>query len=51
VKSGDTLSKIAKKIYGDESAYLIIYKANKALIGPNPDKIKIRQELKIPPKK
>jgi len=51
VKAGDSLSLITKKIYGDESAYQAIYEANKTLIGPNPDKIKVGQELKIPLKK
>lgn len=50
VKAGDTLSKIAKKIYGDETAYQKIYEANKALIGKDPNNIKVGQELKIPPK-
>ena len=50
VKEGDTLSVIAKKIYGDESDYQKIYDANKDLIGPNPDLIKPGQELTIPPK-
>jgi len=50
VKAGDTLSLIAKKIYGDESQYKKIYQANKDLIGPDPDKIKVGQELNIPPK-
>ncbi len=50
VKEGDTLSVIAKKIYGDESDYQKIYDANKDLIGPDPDLIKVGQELTIPPK-
>jgi nucleoid-associated protein YgaU len=50
VKEGDTLSLIAKKIYGDESKYKKIYEANKDLIGPDPDMIKVGQELTIPPK-
>ena len=50
VKAGDTLSLIAKKIYGDESAYQKIYEANKDLIGSDPDLIKVGMELKIPPK-
>jgi nucleoid-associated protein YgaU len=50
VKAGDTLSKIAKKYYGDESLYLKIYEANKDQIGSSPDKIKVGMILKIPPK-
>ena len=50
VKAGDTLSKIAEKIYGDPEAYQKIYEANKEAIGPNPDLIKEGLELTIPPK-
>ena len=50
VKEGDTLSKIAEKIYGDASEYEKIYKANKDLIGDDPNMIKVGQELTIPPK-
>ena len=50
VQEGDTLSVIAKKFYGDEAEYQKIYDANKDLIGPDPDMIKVGQELTIPPK-
>jgi nucleoid-associated protein YgaU len=50
VKAGDTLSKIAKKYYGDESLYTKIYEANKDQIGSSPDKIKVGMILKIPSK-
>lgn len=50
VKDGDTLSKIAEKIYGDAAEYQKIYDANKDLIGPSADNIKVGQELTIPPK-
>ena len=48
VVSGDTLSGIAKKYYDDAGKYMAIYKANKALIGDNPDLIQIGMELFIP---
>jgi nucleoid-associated protein YgaU len=53
VKAGDTLTSIAEKIYGEssKSTYQDIYEANKALIGDNPDQIKVGMTLKIPPKK
>ena len=51
VKAGDTLSVIAEKVYGDAAKYQDIYEANKDLIGPSADNIKVGQELKIPPKK
>jgi len=48
VVSGDTLSGIAKKYYGDAGKYMVIYEANKAVIGDNPDMIKVGMELVIP---
>ena len=48
VKSGDSLSKIAKQYYGDASAWKKIYEANKATIGSNPDLIKPGQQFVIP---
>jgi nucleoid-associated protein YgaU len=47
VKSGDTLSKIAKQVYGDASQWKKIHEANRAKI-PNPDLIHPGDELTIP---
>jgi len=47
VKSGDTLSKIAKQFYGDAGQYMKIFKANTEKL-TDPDKIKVGQELVIP---
>ena len=47
VKSGDTLSKIAKEHLGDASAYMKIFDANKDQL-TDPDKIKPGQVLKMP---
>ena len=47
VKSGDTLSKIAKEMYGDGAQWKKIHAANKAKI-PNPDLIHPGDELTIP---
>jgi len=49
VRSGDTLSKIAKEAYGDANAYMKIFEANKPMLS-NPDKIYPGQKLRIPPK-
>ena len=49
VKSGDTLSKIAKEEYGDANAYMKIFEANKPMLS-HPDKIYPGQKLRIPPK-
>ena len=48
VKSGDSLSKIAKDVYDNAGLYKKIYEANKDVIGPNPDLIKPGQRLTIP---
>ena len=47
VKSGDTLSKIAKDHLGDANASMQIFNANKDQL-TDPDKIKPGQVLKIP---
>jgi nucleoid-associated protein YgaU len=47
VKKGDTLSKIAKEIYGDPSLYPKIFEANRDQL-KNPDLIKVGQKLRIP---
>ena len=47
VKSGDTLSKIAKEFYGNASDYNKIFEANKDQLS-SPDRINVGQELKIP---
>jgi nucleoid-associated protein YgaU len=49
VKVGDTLSKIARDAYGDASAYMKIFDANKPMLS-NPDKIYPGQMLRIPAK-
>ncbi|WP_400193382.1 LysM peptidoglycan-binding domain-containing protein [Hymenobacter sp. B81] len=48
VVSGDSLSKIAKRHYGDATKWHQIYDANKATIGNNPDHIEVGQMLKLP---
>lgn len=47
VKSGDTLSKIAKEFLGDANAYRKVFDANRDQL-TDPDKIKPGQTLKIP---
>lgn len=49
VKSGDSLSKIAKKKYGNANLWKAIFEANKDRI-KNPDLIQVGWELKIPAK-
>ncbi len=47
VKSGETLSKIAQRYYGDASLYPKIFEANKDIL-KNPDLIRVGQKLRIP---
>ena len=50
VESGETLSHIALKYYGSaaKEKWMTIYEANKSIIGDNPNKIRVGQELVIP---
>lgn len=47
VVAGDTLSKIAKKYYGDPDLYPTIFDANRDQL-TDPNKIKVGQKLRIP---
>lgn len=47
VVSGDTLSKIAKEVYGNAMKYPVIFEANKPML-EDPDKIYPGQVLRIP---
>ena len=47
VEPGDSLSKIAKKQYGDANAWKKIFEANKDVV-KDPDKIFPGQKLRIP---
>lgn len=49
VVAGDSLSKIAKREYGNASEWKRIFEANADLL-KDPDKIFPGQKLKIPPK-
>ncbi len=48
VVAGDTLSKIAKAVYGDPMKYPVIFEANRPML-KDPDKIYPGQVLRIPP--
>lgn len=49
VRSGDSLSKIAEREYGDPSRWMEIYEANREVVGNNPNVIHPGQQLTIPP--
>lgn len=48
VQKGDSLSKIAQKMYGNGNLYLKIYNANKGVIGTNMNNISVGMKLTIP---
>ena len=48
VERGDSLSKIAKEMYGNAMKYPVIFEANKPMLS-DPDKIYPGQVLRIPP--
>lgn len=50
VRSGDTLSSIARILLGEERHWRLLYEANRSAIGPNPDAITIGMKLIIPPR-
>ena len=50
VKSGDTLSKIAKSVYDNAGLYMQIFEANRNTLS-DPNTIKVGQKLVIPHKK
>ena len=47
IQSGDSLSKIAKKYYGDAMKYTALFEANREVI-KDPDKIYPGQQIRIP---
>jgi len=47
VQSGDTLSKLAKKYYGDAMQYPKIFEANRDILS-DPNRINVGQRLRIP---
>ncbi|MFD1135576.1 LysM peptidoglycan-binding domain-containing protein [Paenibacillus urinalis] len=48
IKSGDSLWKIAQKVYKNGDDWRKIYDANKSAIGPNPNALKVGTKLVIP---
>ena len=49
VRSGDSLSTIARSYYSDESKWRIIFHANRDVIGNDPEKLDVGMKLRIPP--
>ena len=51
VRSGDTLSSIAKTLYGDPDQWWLIYQSNRVTIGEDPNTLEVGMQLRIPRKK
>ncbi|MCE9589547.1 MAG: LysM peptidoglycan-binding domain-containing protein [Planctomycetes bacterium] len=49
IKSGDTLSTIAKQFYNSSAKWKVIYEANRAAIGNDPARLKEGLKITIPP--
>ncbi len=49
VRSGDTLTKIARAYYGSDRHWRLIYDANRETIGDSPDNLKPGMKITIPP--
>lgn len=47
VKPGDSLSRIASRVYGDASKWNVIFEANRTTL-PKPESVRVGQELVIP---
>ncbi len=50
VERGDTLSDLAQKYYGTNQYWPLLWDANRAAIGPNPNRIRPGMPLSVPPK-
>lgn len=48
VVRGDTLQKLVDSVYGPDQSYMVLYRANRAVIGRDPSQIEKGQVLEIP---
>jgi len=48
VRPGDSLSKLAQEYYGEAQLWPVIYDVNRAIIGDDPNRLTIGQDLVIP---
>ena len=51
VRSGDTLSSIAKAVYGDPDQWWLIYQSNRVAIGEDPHTLEVGMQLRMPRKR
>lgn len=48
IKKGDTLQQVTRMAYGEGLSWRFIYKANKAVVGPDPSQIEVGMKIKVP---
>jgi nucleoid-associated protein YgaU len=48
VAAGDTLRTIARTVYGDAAEWDRVYSANRAAIGPDPNRLPVGVRLRLP---
>ena len=48
IKRGDTLQKVTRMAYGEGLSWSFLYKANRAVVGPNPSAIEVGMKIKVP---
>jgi nucleoid-associated protein YgaU len=48
VRSGDSLATISRSCYGSDGHWTVLYEANKAAIGSDPETLKVGTVLSIP---
>lgn len=48
VRSGDSLSSIAKRVLGSEAEWKQLYEANRSVIGSNPNRLSVGMVLRLP---
>jgi nucleoid-associated protein YgaU len=48
VRSGDTLARISGRVLGDPARWRVIYEANRAVIGADPNALDVGMRLRIP---
>ena len=51
VRSGDSLSSIAKAVYGDPDQWWLIYESNRVTIGEDPHTLEVGMQLRMPRKR
>ncbi|MEM7525048.1 MAG: LysM peptidoglycan-binding domain-containing protein, partial [Pseudomonadota bacterium] len=48
IKAGDTVSKVSRRVYGNDVPYQILFSANSDVIGADPSLVEIGMVLRLP---